>query len=196
MSIDCKQSDGELVTLLAEGNPDAFSAIYERYWERMVDYAVRLTRSEEEAADIVQEVFVSIWRRKANIAVDDTLAPYLLKSTRNLCLQYIERNFKKHAFLERFSKHMSSSLSLLDDKIDVERLRGRIEIVVDQLPSKMRTIYILSRAEQLSHKEIALRLGIAETTVKKQISNALKIISSSLKHEYSFLLLLVILRNL
>ena len=185
MSAYSLHTDTELISLLNKGDDSAFTEIYERYWEKMADYAIRLTRSEEEGADIVQEIFVSLWNRKEVLEVKGSLISYLIKSTRNLSLRYIEKNITKHNFLERFSVHMQDALTNFDDKISVKQLQDHIDGTVEKLPKKMRQIYILSRDEQLSHREIAQKLGIAETTVKKQISNALKILSGSLNGEFS-----------
>ncbi|WP_216846776.1 RNA polymerase sigma factor [Mucilaginibacter sp. L196] len=178
-------SDHELAILLREGDNAAFTEIYDRYWEKMASYAIRLTKSEDEGADIVQEIFVSIWNRREVVEVKGTLVSYLIKSTRNLSLKYIEKNITKSHFLERLSESMKDVLSDFNDQVSLKQLQGHIDETVDKLPSKMREIYLLSRNEQLSHREIAQKLGIAENTVKKQISNALKILSSSINGEFS-----------
>lgn len=178
-------TDDELIPLLNKGDEAAFTEMYDRYWEKMASYAFRLTRSEEEAADIVQEIFVSLWNRREMLEVKGTLVSYLIKSTRNLSLRYIERNITKHDFLERLSATMQHALAEFDDPISLKQLQEHIDGRVEKLPSKMREIYILSREEQLSHREIAQKLGIAETTVKKQINNALKILSNSMNGKFS-----------
>jgi RNA polymerase sigma-70 factor (ECF subfamily) len=185
MSTYSGYTDTELLSFLNKGDDIAFTEIYDRYWEKMASYAIKLTRSEDEGADIVQEIFVSLWNRKAVVEVKGTLAAYLIKSTRNLSLRYIENNINKHQFLERFSAHMQAALADFDDRLSVKQLQGHIDIVVEKLPAKMRQIYLLSRNEHLSHREIAQKLGIAETTVKKQIGNALKILSGSINGEFS-----------
>ncbi len=178
-------TDLELADLLKSGDQAAFTEIYNRYWEKMASYAIRLTKSEEEAADIVQEIFVSLWKRKANVEVKGTLAAYLIKSTRNLSLKYIEKNISKHNFLEKLSIHANPLRSEIEDHISVKELQKQVDGAVAKLPSKMQQIYLLSRDEQLSHKEISQKLGIAEGTVKKQINNALKIISDAIKPNLS-----------
>ncbi len=185
MSVYRSHTDQELLRLLNKGDDDAFSEIYDRYWEKMANYAIRLTRSEDEGADIVQEIFVSIWNRKEILDIKSTLGAYLIKSARNLSLRYIEKNLQKHHFLERFSESMKDVKLDFNDKLALKQLQHNIDEAVDKLPSKMKEIYSLSRNEQLSHREIAQKLGIAENTVKKQINNALKILSASINRESS-----------
>lgn len=177
--------DEKLLSLLAQGDELAFAQIYARHWEEMVDYAIRLTKSEDESADIVQEIFVSLWRRRALLHVPGTLISYLIKSTRNLSLRYIQNNISKSHFMERLSDTMNQKLYDMDlsDRLYIKEVQNHIDKIVANLPSKMKTVYMMSRNEQLSHREIAEKLGIAETTVKKQINNALKIISSTMNKD-------------
>jgi RNA polymerase sigma-70 factor (ECF subfamily) len=87
----------------------------------------------------------------------------------------------------RFLEHLTGTLEAMQaeshDQLSLKQLQEHIDTSIDKLPSKMKAIFVLKRDEQLSHKEIAQRLGIAENTVKKQISNALKILSGTMKGE-------------
>ncbi|KLT63690.1 RNA polymerase sigma factor [Pedobacter sp. BMA] len=174
-------SDNDLLLRLKNGEHTAFTEIYNRFWEKMMNHAVKLTKSEDEAADIVQEIFVSIWNRKESLEVKGPLAAYLIKSVRNLSLKYIEKNIHKENFIERLGYHFENTTAQTEDDISVKELQENIDTAVSKLPGKMRQVYVLSRDEQLSHKEIAQKLGISELTVKKQINNALKLIAKSLK---------------
>ena len=196
MEIHCKCTDKELIHLMKSGEQAAFTEIYNRHWEKMANYAIRLTRSEEEAADIVQEIFVSLWNRSEALEVKGTLISYLIKATKNLSLRYIQKNIAKDDFLLRLSAHHKISISDIVEDIIVKELQLKVDDAVTRLPSKMQQIYLLSRNEQLSYREIAELLGIAEGTVKKQISNALKIISSSISPGRSGITYLIIMHLL
>lgn len=185
MAAQYNTSDNELVTLLKAGNEAAFAEIYSRYWEKMVSYAVRLTKSQEESADITQEIFVSLWNRRTEVVIKGTLASYLIKSTRNLSLRYLERNVAGEGFFEELNEYIIDKSQNIENGISLRDLQASIDLSISKLPKKMREIYILSRDEQLSYREIAQKLGIAEGTVKKQISNALKAISESLNGQIS-----------
>ncbi len=182
------RTDQELLVLLKRGDRAAFSEIYDRYWEKMADHAVRLTKSSEEAADIVQEVFVSVWNRRAVLKEQVPIAPYLIRSTRNLSLRFIRDNIHRHHFLERLSAAAKEVREAAGDLLHMKHLQHRIDGIVETLPPKMKAVYQLSRVQQLTHKEIAGRLSITESTVKKQINNALKIIISSLGKDFIALL--------
>jgi RNA polymerase sigma-70 factor (family 1) len=192
MKVFSEYTDGELLSLIQGGEQAAFTEIYNRYWEKMANYAIRLTKSEDEAADIVQEIFVSLWRRNTELEVKGTLISYLIKATRNLSLRYMEKNIARNSFLERLSIQQRNGVSEIVEGIIVKELQLDIDRAVATLPAKMQQIYLLSRNEQRSYREIAQLLGIAEGTVKKQISNALKIISSKVPHQASGLTCIIL----
>jgi len=174
-------SDNELLALLHKESELAFSEIYNRYWEKMYSYSIRLTKSDEESADIVQEIFISLWNRKRDLTVRGSLASYLIKSARNLSLRYIERNIHLTDFSEKLTEIIADTSQNIEESISVKELERQIELGIEKLPKKMKEVYILSRNEQLSYREISLKLNISEETVKKQIHNSLKIISSALR---------------
>lgn len=174
-------TDEQLLLSLREGEEGAFTEIYNRHWEQMALYVLKVIRSREEARDIVQEVFVSIWRRRQELVISGTLIAYLLRSVRNLSIRYIERNLNRYQFLDILSDHVNHLTGLSDvNLVELKQLEDRVDKAISALPPKMREVYILSRQENLSYREIAQKLGIAETTVKKQVSNALKNIKNDL----------------
>ena len=169
-------TDEELLGLLRNNDKQAFAEIYDRYWEQMSLYVLKITRSSEDACDIVQDVFVSIWKRRYELNISVSVKAYLLKSVRNLSIRYIEKNINKKGFLQSLSDYYAKPGIPATDSLELRELESRLAGVVARLPHKMQEVFVLSRHENLSHKEIAQRLGIAETTVKKQVSNALKLI--------------------
>ena len=188
--------DLELILLINQEEEQAFTEIYNRYWEKMASYAVRLTKSEEEAADIVQEIFVSLWNRRTTLTVKSTLGAYLIRSTRNLCLRYIERNINTSDFLDKMTEQAVDNSLNIEESISLKELQDNIDLGIAKLPKKMREVYLLSRDEQLSYREIAEKLNIAEGTVKKQVSNALKIIADSLNGKLSATMMAIFLHLL
>ncbi|MEC5142981.1 RNA polymerase sigma-70 factor [Chitinophaga sp. 212800010-3] len=174
-------TDDQLLQLLRSNDEGAFTEIFNRYWEQMSLYVLRVIRSEEDARDIVQEVLLSIWKRRQELEVRGSLVAYLLKSVRNLSIRYIERNITRHQFLATLSEHFGHLETPTAASIaELKQLEERVDKAIAGLPSKMQRIYLLSRHENLSYREIAHQLGIAETTVKKQVSNALKIIRTEI----------------
>ncbi|MCC6289923.1 MAG: RNA polymerase sigma-70 factor [Chitinophagaceae bacterium] len=174
-----KLSENELLNLLHNDDEAAFSEIYDRYWEKMTMHVLKVIHSPEDAGDIVQEVFVSIWRRRSELLITGALGAYLMKSARNLAIRHLEKNISSRNFLSTLSYALEHNNIHTQQEIESEDMEDKIAQVVSKLPPKMRSVFVLSRDEQLSYKEIANQMGIAETTVKKQVSNAIKIIRRS-----------------
>lgn len=171
-------TDEELLLLMRQGDAAALGVIYDRYWESMSLYVLKMTQSYDDASDIVQEVFVSLWKRGPELAIRGPLRPYLMTAVRNRAIRYIENHLKKRNFLSSLSSHYEQLTreGYHPHHLETRELEDQLTGAVTNLPSRMKEVFILSRNENLTNKEIAARLNIAETTVKKQVSNALKVL--------------------
>nr|WP_121269201.1 RNA polymerase sigma-70 factor [Pedobacter schmidteae] len=170
-----KYTDQQLLDLILEGDRKAFDQIYIRYWKRLLTYSGKIVRDEEEAQDIVQEVFVSFWKRRSELGDLDCLSSYLHGAIRFRSLGYIRSNLYKHNYLESLKSFFEEGTDMVNEHIDREELNAVIHSEISKLPPKMREIFILSRMEQMSHREIAERLNISDKTVKKQINRSLNL---------------------
>lgn len=173
-------TDLELIELMRNDDEDAFAEIYRRYSQKLISYSLKVIKVKEQTKDIVQEVFISIWKRRASLKISGDLSPYLFKAVRNLSIRYIEKNITQKDFTSRFTLFTQHLAPSSYTTLEIQELEEKIESAINNLPPKMREVYNLSRFENLSYKEIASRLGIAETTVKKQVSNALHIIRNEI----------------
>ena len=174
--------DHKLVTLLREGNRDGFTRIYQRYWMIMYMHALKMLKSENDARDIVQEIFISLWLKRQSIDPDVNLAGYLFVSTKNKVLDLITHNRVRLDYLGSLSSfteaHSNQTLARIEEKELLQALQNEIE----QLPAKMKQIFEMRVHEHLTYVEIADKLNISDKTVKKQISNAIQIIRPKLRH--------------
>jgi RNA polymerase sigma-19 factor, ECF subfamily len=175
-------TDDDLLKLMREGDKAAFAQIYERYWEPMFLYSAKVIRSRDDAGDILQEVFISLWKRREELTLTSQLAPYLFRCVRNLSIKYIQKNVLREDFLETLTAACSNLGQEHRPPFELKELETQINQAVSKLPAKMQEVYLLSRRDHCTNKEIAARLGIAETTVKKQMSNALKVIRTNVNH--------------
>ncbi len=190
-----KLTDDALMQLLREGDTKAFAELYERHWEWLSLQVLKILHSREDARDIVQEVFVSIWKRRMEIELKSTLTGYLLKSVRNITIRYLEKNITRNHYLQTLSDNFLTEAGNPALYCEYRELQHTVDGAVAGLPPKMREVYLLSRNEKMSYKEIACRLGIAENTVRKQLSNALKSLRASVS-ELTVLLLVSLVSRL
>ncbi len=164
----------KLFRLLCNGNKAAFDQVYQLYWQRLFLYVVKVIRDKEAAEDIVQEIFVSLWLRRDEISDQRTLSGYLFTAARFKGINYVKDQLKKGQHLDSLVEHFTTRQDTLNEGIEAKELHNLINQEIEKLPAKMRDVFVLSRRDQLSYKEISDRLQISDKTVKKQISNALK----------------------
>ncbi|SMC67831.1 RNA polymerase sigma factor [Pedobacter africanus] len=175
-----KLPDAELAVLLTGGDQAAFTEIYDRHWKLIYVHVYKMLRDEEDAKDIVQEVFGNLWIRAESIKNNTNIAGLLYTAARNKVFDLIERNKVRSDYIGEIASFISGTGNDQVDTIDEKRIIEILEREIQKLPPKMREIFELSRKENLSHKEIAAKLNISEQTVKKQVQNALKAIKPKL----------------
>ncbi|HEY8659458.1 MAG TPA: sigma-70 family RNA polymerase sigma factor [Hanamia sp.] len=161
--------DSELLTLLKGGNVSAFDILYNRYWDKVLSLAYCKTGDLMEAENIIQDVFVSLWKRRDCLNINGEFANYLFVSVKYrvlkvLALQQAER-----------SVNIELAGELLDDStqeyLAFEDIRERLESLIGNLPEKSRIIYLL-KSEDKSYKEIADELNITEKAVDAHLLRA------------------------
>jgi RNA polymerase sigma-70 factor (family 1) len=183
MALYSSYTDDQLLLSLKNGDTSAFTEIYERYWARLLAYTMRVVRQQPDAEDIVQELFISIWKRRHTLDIEHTLSTYLYNSARYATLRYIEKNSKYFSYLQRLAIRIGGEAGDgpgVEAEIFGRELEGRIDKLIHELPEKMQEVFILSRRHHLSYKEIADRLSISEETVRKQVYKSLQILRSRL----------------
>jgi len=177
--------DKELTGLLQNGDELAFTEIYNRYWTKLFAVAANKISDLDEAEEIVQDIFVSLWKRRNELETINTLGPYLAVSVKYRVIKVLA----KRSHQQKYSDYTQHIASLTDDTtqqwLDFEELRGRLAAFVADLPEKCRLVYRLSRESGFSQKQIATELGISEKTVEAHLGKALKTLRTRLS---SFLL--------
>ena len=173
-------SDEALLTEFQAGNIQAFELIYDRYKGLLYIHAYKMLRDEDEAKDVVQELFAKLYTKANTLYLKNTLSAYLYTSVRNQILDVIAHRRIKTEYLASLGEFLDVGAYTTDQFMREKELAFQIEKEVSMLPEKMRLIFEMSRKGSLSHKEIAARLDISDKTVKKQINNAIKLIKVKL----------------
>jgi RNA polymerase sigma-70 factor (ECF subfamily) len=185
-------TDETLLSLISNDDKDAFTMLYRRYWEAMFLTAAKALRSQDDAADLVQDVFLSFWNRRHELSITGSLEAYLHTSIKYKVINYIEKNITRRDYLALLADMLVNYQPPdVEPQLQLKELQQVVQSAVDLMPGKMRTVYELSRKQHLSHKEIAERLGISDETVKKHIQHALQLIKTAIqKNAASFAALL------
>jgi RNA polymerase sigma-70 factor (ECF subfamily) len=177
-------SDAELTVLLKQQDQRAYTVIYERYWALLFRHAGRMLKDEEQAADVIQDLFTVMWTNAETLEINTSLASYLYTSLRNRILKLIRREKIQINYLITLPDFEKEGHNITDEILREKELQMQIEREIEMLPSKMREIFELSRNAHMSYKQIAEEINIAEGTVKKQVYNALKILRARLGMTY------------
>jgi RNA polymerase sigma-70 factor (family 1) len=180
MSIKPVINEAELTLQAAEGDERAYTKLYYWYYEPLGRLVFNLIQSRELTEEIVQDAFVKIWLKREILKSVDSFGRYMYVLCRNKTLDELKKIATKkisHSKLERVLVE-EFEIGLLENPTDV--YRQMIENAVTKLPSQQRLVYMMSRYDRLKTEEIAKRLGLSESTVKKHIQLAVKFIQSSL----------------
>lgn len=172
-------TDQTLITLLKKNDHKAYTELYDRYAGILYAHALRKLNDREEAKDIVQELFTYLWLNRTTINIHGQISIYLYTAIRNRIIKIIAHKTvaTRYVDFEMLQKRKSLPSDYL---VRENQLKYLIEKEIDTLPPRIQEIFILSRKANLSHKEIASQLKISELTVKKQVSNALKVLRARL----------------
>ena len=178
---------------LKQGQNSAFETLYHLYFQKLSHFANSYIENDEEAKEIVQNVFFKLWKKREKLDIEINLHAYLFKMVKNSCLDYfkhqkVKANYSQHCENERKT---INHLALMDEPSSLyieNELLQKINASVDKLPEACKRIFIKSRFQGMNHKEIAEELEISTKTVENQITKALKFLRLELK-EYTALFL-------
>jgi len=162
-----------------------FSHIMEKYYTQLKDFAYIITQSREVSEEIVEDVFIKMWKRDEEVSQIENIRAYLFRAIRNTSLNYLK---KENRSLEVYLDELPPIKIIChhgdpEENLISQELYQSICKAVDSLPAKCKLIYKMAREDGLKHKEIAELLGLSEKTVENQISIALKKIAAILKKE-------------
>lgn len=175
--------DQALLPLLALGDKQAFTEIYDRYWEKLYYIAGKKVIDLGEADSLVHDVFLDLWQRRETLVINTHLSHYLAVAMKYRVLKLLAQQQKIIAPPEDSSQQSPTSQTPATE-LDFEELQGKLERLVKELPRQCRIAYQL-RDEGLSQKEIAAAMNLSEHTVERHISRALKSLRTGITRFFS-----------
>ncbi|GAB3535069.1 RNA polymerase sigma-70 factor [Pontibacter brevis] len=152
-----------------------FEELFRRNYERLCQRVHRITRDADAAEDIVQEVFVNFWNseKQQQIATPEA---YLYRAVLNKALNYASSQKRRTELESQLRAHQPFAESNTDQDLHLQELRQKIEQHIAALPPMCQKVFLLSRYEEMSHKEIADFLSISTNTVDNHIKKALAVL--------------------
>jgi RNA polymerase sigma-70 factor, ECF subfamily len=169
-------NDTHFIELLAKRDESAFETIFKDNFKKLQSYAITIVSDENVAEEMVQNVFFKLWDRVEKINIQSSIVAYLYRAVYNESCNYLKHQKVKQGFLN-YTKHAMSDISTekASKKILVTELEQRIKNALNDLPEQCRTVFQLSRFEELKYQQIADTLGISIKTVEAQMGKALRI---------------------
>lgn len=172
--------DADLLHSFKQSDVKAFEELYNRYFPALVNTAYRQLNSRQKGEDIVQNIFVDLYRRRTCIEVNVSLKAYLHQALKFRVLnehraEIARTKYQKSLFLNNRCKIDFS------DALETKELETKIHTSLSRLPEKCKQVFLLSRKEDLSNNDIATDLNIAVSTVEKHISKALRTLRRDLR---------------
>ena len=172
--------DKELTERLFEGKKWAFEEIYNRYWKTLLSQAYHQLGVWEEAEELVQEVFISIWRRREEVSIQN-LKLYLVLSVKNKVYDFIKSRINYRKYQEYLIFQEIKDNQDTENIVNYHELTLAMEKVLSQLPEKSAAVFRKSRFENKSVKQIAEELELTSKAVEYHITKSLKFLQDSLK---------------
>ena len=191
MQYQALKDESGLVRNLSKGNLLAFNTLYKEYSGRLYRFALGYFKSKDEAEELVQEVFTIIWDKRADLKEELSFKSFLFTIAFNI----IRKHFRTKTYLsEYFKTGISDDLDMhTSQKITYDSLYQFITELVNQLPARRKEIFIKSRFNGLTIKEISEEMKISHKTVENQLTDALKFIRTNLNKESISIILFFIL---
>ena len=173
-------NDKELIILLSSNDMQAFTEIYNRYWKKLFSIAANKIQDLDDAEEIVQDIFVELWKRRDKLSVINTLSPYLAVSVKYRVIKWFDKRNNQQKYANYSKDHISIADYSTEQWLEFEELKDRLMEFVAELPEKCRLVYRLSREAGYSQKMIAGEMGISEKTVEAHLGKALKTLRARL----------------
>ena len=177
--------------LIKEGDETAFEMIFKIHYKSLCNYAFTFLRDRDEAEEVVQAAFLTVWEKKEQITIESSLKAYLYRAVRNSCLnarkhEEVKRKHVDEKIFTEARSHESAMQTVISEELD-----DKISKALMVLPEQCRIVFKMSRFEDLKYQEIADQLNISVKTVENQIGKALKIMREQLKEYLPVLLILM-----
>ena len=180
-------NEKELLTLLRNGDEDAFTRIYNLYWKRCFFIAAQKLQNLSEAEELVQDLFLDLWKRREELNITTCLSTYLAISVKYKVINVLARRHLASKYLEHAAVTGSTSDLSTEQELRLHELKDLLLKETSKLPEKCRMVFQMSREQGFSQKEIAHQLKISEKTVESHLSRALRSLRTGLSHVMTLL---------
>jgi RNA polymerase sigma-70 factor (ECF subfamily) len=169
-----------LVEKMKTGDRESFNVLFRRYYAPMVRFCVRFVADADQAAEIVQDLFVKIWTNREKLSISTSFESYMLRAVRNASITYINKE-RAHAEVNESIYTDDSDANDPSETLQSNNLELSYRAILASMPEKRREVFLASRFDGLKYAEIADKLGISQKTVEAHMGAAIKQLREGLK---------------
>ncbi|HJS56109.1 MAG TPA: RNA polymerase sigma-70 factor [Chitinophagaceae bacterium] len=182
------EPENETITaLLSQRDETVFEQVFKSHFKRLHAYAFTILRDDADAEEMVQQVFFKLWERSEKLSLTGSVSAYLYRAVHNESLNYIKHRKIKSNHQLHVAHNMKNEVDHPGKKILAGELEKKIHSALNELPEQCRTIFQMSRFDELKYREIADKLGISVKTVENQMGKALKLLRLKLVDFLAFI---------
>ena len=157
-------TDERLIEAIRRNDYVSYNKLFERYYGRLCQYVYSLLMDKSDTEDIVQELFLNIWKNRERIEIKENVGGYLYKMAKHLALNHL----RSKVYFNNLSE-TQDQLSYEDDRVESEEFRISLYRCIDHLPGRCKEVLLLHRIKGLTQKEISEKLDVSIKTIKNQI---------------------------
>ncbi|MBD3630304.1 RNA polymerase sigma-70 factor [Cyclobacterium sp.] len=189
MTKHSQRKESEIVLLVRQGDQSAFEELYQRYVDKMLGFADAFMGNPDEAEEVVQIIFVNVWEKRQQLDPAKSIAAYLFKSVKNQILNRL-RSIKRHCDLSEIPAE-----SQMDQQDTLQRIcfqESKLQAMnrIGEMPEVQQRVFMLSRVEGMSNKEIANKLKLSVRTIEHHLYLGKKFFNSKNLDRSIFLFIL------
>lgn len=183
--------DQQIASLLVKRDEAAFEQVFKTHYKNLYAYAFTMLKNEDEAEEIVQQVFFKLWDRSDQLSISGPIAAYLYRAVHNESLNFLKHQKVKEGHRLHVAYTMKNNSEQPQGRMISKELESKFRDALNELPEQCRTVFQLSRFEDMKYKEIADKLDISVKTVENHMGKALKLLRIKLVDYLPFLFILL-----
>jgi RNA polymerase sigma-70 factor (ECF subfamily) len=180
MQLNIMQSDTATLNMLQQGNEEVFESVFKQHFNNLNAYAFTILKDAVSAEEVVQSLFLKLWEKKDILNIQTSLKSYLYRATYNDCMNILKHLQVRQRHQDHVSYFHDRTSENASSRLQENELKNELQKAINLLPEKCRTIFQMSRFEELKYQEIADQLDISIKTVENQMGKALKVLRHAL----------------
>ena len=169
------ETEINLIHQINTGNELVFEKVFKQYFKTLQNYAYTILNDLDVAEEMVQNVFLKIWEKREKLPQDANIGSYLYKSVYHESLNWLRHEKVKLSHQQHTFYSMKDETDNAADRIKMKQLEEHLQKALNDLPQQCRTIFQMSRFDEMRYREIDNELGISIKTVENQMGKALRL---------------------